>query len=189
MDKSNKKKIIISVTSIIALVIVVASATYAWWVWQSNSANDVTINLTGSSVITFVGGTDISGTLIPVVNKNDSYVSKEFYVNPSSANLSFNLYLKLTSFPSALAHQSFKWELYLQAIPLANGNFASTSQGDVITLGENMDTGSAGTTTNYHLDFWIDGGNFDNPAGMAGQMFYFDLYATGSDSSLVDIDS
>ena len=186
MDKSNKKKIIISVTSIIALVIVVASATYAWWVWQSNSANDVTINLTGSSVVTFHGGTDVSGTLTPVKNMFNSYVMKEISVVSTTEGNSYTLYLQLTTLPTALKSESFLWELKSGSLTYGSGNFSSYSQGDTITIYEGQ---ALLVQRDLYLYFWIDGKNFDNPAAMAGQSFYFNLYATGSDSSLVDVDN
>ena len=188
MDKSNKKKIIISVISIIALVVVVASATYAWWVWQSDSEDDVTINLTSSSIVTFYGGTDISGTLIPVKKRSDSEVVKNISVSSSSGGDSFTLYLHLTSLPSALKSESFLWELKRGNSVVNSGNFSSYSQGDTINLGGGM-TSDHDILTNFSLYFWIDGKNFDNPATMAGQTFYFNLYATGSDASLNDVDS
>ncbi len=65
MSNSNKSKIIISVIGVISLVIIVGASTYAWFKWRTTQEQTVNVNLTATSVITFVGGSHINGYLDP----------------------------------------------------------------------------------------------------------------------------
>ena len=181
MKKNDKNKIVISVVGIISLVIVVATATYAWYVWHSSSSQNVNINLTASSTITFYGGTDIEGILEPVYDKEDGIV-KTIRISSNATGDEFSLYLKLNTLPSDLEDASFKWAIYKGNQLINNGDFGGTAQGDVVTLLTDEEI-STDEYDEYTLYLWLDA-NEDNDYSMSGQTVDFDLYATGNSGVL-----
>ena len=97
-----KKKKIITILSLSVLpLLVVAAGTYAWYIWQTNNTQNISISLTASSTITFNGGTDIVGQLEPVLDKEDGIVKTISITSDASGN-SFNLNMKINSLPSEL---------------------------------------------------------------------------------------
>ena len=62
--KSNKGLII----GIIGLIVVMIGGTYAYYRWSSTSNINISVGIEGSTV-TFNGGTNITGVLIPTSSK------------------------------------------------------------------------------------------------------------------------
>ena len=76
--------------------------------------------------------------MIPVLTKEDGTI-KEIEVKKNSTcnrDVTMNLYLELTTFPTELSDSSFKYELYKnsETMAIASGNFANKKEGDTITL-------------------------------------------------------
>ena len=64
--KNNKGLII----GIIGLIIVMIGGTYAYYRWNSTSNINVSVKISGNTV-TFVGGSNVTGTLTPVDSKEE----------------------------------------------------------------------------------------------------------------------
>jgi hypothetical protein len=88
---------------------------------------------------------------------------------------------KLKSFKtSGLKDKSLVWELYEGSTKVGNGNFASATQGSVITLASNRAINATAKT--YKLYIWIDGQQA-NPSGMMNQAYEFVLSANATDQA------
>ena len=181
----NKKKNIIYLIIFIVLLFLVVGATYTWFKWRSSNNTNVriTINNTSDLVITFDGGSNVTGALEPTLTKEEGIV-KNFSASTNGLDVPMNIWLKLNTLPDALKDSTFKWELYRDSVYLNGGSF-NVSEITTRTSGNTTDynlinnniVGS--TTANYTLYLWIDG-NVNNNIDMASKSFDFDLYATVS---------
>ena len=174
----NKYKLYM-ILGIIVLVLSVGSS-FAYYIWKSTSNALVNLNVC-TPTITFAGGSTINGVdMIPVLTKEDGTI-KEIEVKKNSTcnrDVTMNLYLELTTFPTELSDSSFKYELYKnsETMAIASGNFANKKEGDTITLLSNQILNTSKDT--YTLYIYIDG-NVDNPGTMAGKNFLFKLWGSG----------
>ena len=174
----NKYKLYM-ILGIIVLVLSVGSS-FAYYIWKSTSNALVSLNVC-TPTITFAGGSTINGVdMIPVLTKEDGTI-KEIEVKKNSTcnrDVTMNLYLELTTFPTELSDSSFKYELYKnsETMAIASGNFANKKEGDTITLLSNQILNTSKDT--YTLYIYIDG-NVDNPGTMAGKNFLFKLWGSG----------
>ena len=174
----NKYKLYM-ILGIIVLVLSVSSS-FAYYVWKSSTNALVSLNVC-TPTITFAGGSTINGTdMIPVLTKEEGTI-KDIEVKKNSTcnrDVTMNLYLELTTFPTELSDSSFKYELYKNSdsTPIASGNFSNKEQGNTITLLSNQILNTSKDT--YTLYIYIDG-NVDNPSTMAGKNFLFKLWGSG----------
>ena len=174
--KKYKLYIIIGVSILILLV----GGTLAYYTWKSTS-NAVVNAEVCTPTVTFAGGSTINGVdMIPVLTKEDGTI-KEIEVKKNSTcnrDVTMNLYLELTTFPTELSDSSFKYELYKnsETMAIASGNFSNKEQGNTITLLSNQILNTSKDT--YTLYIYIDG-NVDNPSTMAGKNFLFKLWGSG----------
>ena len=174
----NKYKLYM-ILGIIVLVLSVSSS-FAYYVWKSSTNALVSLNVC-TPTITFAGGSTINGTdMIPVLTKEEGTI-KDIEVKKNSTcnrDLTMNLYLELTTFPTELAESSFVYELYKnsETMAIASGNFSNKEQGNTITLLSNQILNTSKDT--YTLYIYIDG-NVDNPGTMAGKNFLFKLWGSG----------
>ena len=174
----NKYKLYM-ILGIIVLVLSVSSS-FAYYVWKSTSNAVVSLNVC-TPTITFAGGSTINGVdMIPVLTKEEGTI-KDIEVKKNSTcnrDVTMNLYLELTTFPTELAESSFVYELYKnsETMAIASGNFANKKEGDTITLLSNQILNTSKDT--YTLYIYIDG-NVDNPSTMAGKNFLFKLWGSG----------
>ena len=174
----NKYKLymIIGISSLVLSI----GTTFAYYIWKSSTNAIVNLNIC-TPTITFAGGSTINGVdMIPVLTKEDGTI-KEIEVKKNSTcnrDVTMNLYLELTTFPTELSDSSFKYELYKnsETMAIASGNFANKKEGDTITLLSNQILNTSKDT--YTLYIYIDG-NVDNPATMAGKNFLFKLWGSG----------
>ena len=183
----NKKKIIVYLIIFLVVIILVAGATYTWFKWRSSNNTNVriTINNTSDLVITFDGGSNVTGALEPTLTKEEGIV-KDFSASTNGLDVPMNIWLKFNTLPDALKDSTFKWELYRDSVYLNSGSFSS-SEITTRTSGNTTDynlinnniVGS--TTANYTLYLWIDG-NVNNNIDMADKLFDFDLYVTVTSS-------
>ena len=197
---NNKKKIFISVVIVLILCAIVVSATYAVYRWRSTYGLNVNITVNDNIVITFNGGTNITGRLIPTDTSKDmdKVIVKEMIIKSNlPTDGTYNLYLKTNELPSAIQDESFKWVLTDCGLTNSNcngdinisGNFSASSMseyrdettGDLLLL----DSSNIPFRKKLHLYLylWIDG-TVDNDISMGGNHIDFDLYATGTDGSL-----
>ena len=190
-QKTKTYGIILGVVLFIALV---AGLTYAYYKWTSTEDINVSVVVEGNTV-TFVGGTNITGTLIPTATKEEG-ISKEVTVSASETGSVMSLFLDLTTMPADLKETTFEWEIYKnsETTPVNSGNFGvynastnakgttyATSGTTTITLLNGVDVNT--TTDKYTLYLWFNG-NTDNPSTMQNQTLSFDLYATGEGATI-----
>ena len=174
----NKYKLYM-ILGIIVLVLSVGSS-FAYYVWKSSTNALVSLNVC-TPTITFAGGSTINGVdMIPVLTKEEGTI-KDIEVKKNSTcnrDVTMNLYLELTTFPTELAESSFVYELYKnsETMAIASGNFSNKEQGNTITLLSNQILNTSKDT--YTLYIYIDG-NVDNPGTMAGKNFLFKLWGSG----------
>ena len=174
----NKYKLymIIGISSLVLSI----GTTFAYYIWKSSTNAIVNLNIC-TPTITFAGGSTINGVdMIPVLTKEDGTI-KEIEVKKNSTcnrDVTMNLYLELTTFPTELADSSFVYELYKnsETMAIASGNFSNKKEGDTITLLSNQILNTSKDT--YTLYIYIDG-NVDNPGTMAGKNFLFKLWGSG----------
>ena len=174
----NKYKLYM-ILGIVVLVLSVGSS-FAYYIWKSTSNALVSLNVC-TPTITFAGGSTINGVdMIPVLTKEEGTI-KDIEVKKNSTcnrDVTMNLYLELTTFPTELADSSFVYELYKnsETMAIASGNFSNKKEGDTITLLSNQILNTSKDT--YTLYIYIDG-NVDNPGTMAGKNFLFKLWGSG----------
>ena len=174
----NKYKLymIIGISSLVLSI----GTTFAYYIWKSSTNAIVNLNIC-TPTITFAGGSTINGVdMIPVLTKEEGTI-KDIEVKKNSTcnrDVTMNLYLELTTFPTELSDSSFKYELYKnsETMAIASGNFANKKEGDTITLLSNQILNTSKDT--YTLYIYIDG-NVDNPGTMAGKNFLFKLWGSG----------
>ena len=174
----NKYKLYM-ILGIIVLVLSVGSS-FAYYIWKSSTNALVNLNVC-TPTVTFAGGSTINGVdIVPVLTKEEGTI-KDIEVKKNSTcnrDVTMNLYLELTTFPTELSDSSFKYELYKnsETTAIASGNFANKKEGDTITLLSNQILNTSKDT--YTLYIYIDG-NVDNPGTMAGKNFLFKLWGSG----------
>ncbi len=188
--KNNKGLII----GIIGLIIVMIGGTYAYYRWNSTSNINVSVKISGNTV-TFVGGSNVTGTLTPVDSKEEG-IKKDITVKASEAGSTMSLYMDLTTMPNELKEESFVYELYYNDTTLVKkGNFkaynaSSNASGityassGVTTLTLFTDRVVNTTTDKYTLYLWFNGKDYTNPNTMQNKTLSFDLYATGKNATL-----
>ena len=174
----NKYKLYM-ILGIVVLVLSVSSS-FAYYIWKNSTNALVSLNVC-TPTITFAGGSTINGVdMIPVLTKEEGTI-KDIEVKKNSTcnrDVTMNLYLELTTFPTELAESSFVYELYKnsETMAIASGNFSNKEQGNTITLLSNQILNTSKDT--YTLYIYIDG-NVDNPGTMAGKNFLFKLWGAG----------
>ena len=188
--KNNKGLII----GIIGLIIVMIGGTYAYYRWNSTSNINVSVKISGNTV-TFVGGSNVTGTLTPVDSKEEG-IKKDITVKANEAGSTMSLYMDLTTMPNELKEESFVYELYYNDTTLVKkGNFkaynaSSNASGityassGVTTLTLFTDRNVNTTTDKYTLYLWFNGKDYTNPNTMQSKKLSFDLYATGENAVL-----
>ena len=174
----NKYKLYM-ILGIIVLVLSVGGS-FAYYIWSSNT-NAIVNTEVCTPTVTFAGGSTINGVdIVPVLTKEEGTI-KDIEVKKNSTcnrDVTMNLYLELTTFPTELAESSFVYELYKnsETMAIASGNFSNKEQGNTITLLSNQILNTSKDT--YTLYIYIDG-NVDNPSTMAGKNFLFKLWGSG----------
>ena len=164
----------------VSILILSVGGTLAYYIWSSNT-NAIVNTEVCTPTITFAGGSTINGVdIVPVLTKEEGTI-KDIEVKKNSTcnrDVTMNLYLELTTFPTELSDSSFKYELYKnsETMAIASGNFANKKEGDTITLLSNQILNTSKDT--YTLYIYIDG-NVDNPGTMAGKNFLFKLWGSG----------
>ena len=164
----------------VSILILSVGGTLAYYIWSSNT-NAIVNTEVCTPTVTFAGGSTINGVdMIPVLTKEEGTI-KDIEVKKNSTcnrDVTMNLYLELTTFPTELSDSSFKYELYKnsETTAIASGNFSNKEQGNTITLLSNQILNTSKDT--YTLYIYIDG-NVDNPSTMAGKNFLFKLWGSG----------
>lgn len=171
--KKYKLYIILGISTLILLI----GTTIAWYVWESTNNDEINLEVC-TPTITFVGGSTINGTdMIPVSDKENG-IKKEIEVainNNCNTNVTMYLDLELTTLPTALADETFVYELYRGSTQVKTGNFENKVQGNTISLLSETTITDGDTFTLY---IYIDGTK-DNSSEMANKSFTFNLFGYG----------
>ena len=187
-----KKELVISL--IVVVICLVLGVTFAYYRWASTENINVSVQVEGSTV-TYVGGDNITGTLIPTATKEEG-IKKDVTVVADSEGSTMSLFLDLTTMPNELKEVSFEWEVYYNDSTLVNeGNFGvynsssnpngttyASSGTTTITLFENREVHT--TLDKYTLYLWFNGKDYTNPNTMQNKTLSYDLYATGDNATL-----
>ena len=156
-----------------SILILLIGITTAWFTWQSEVDTSVTFEVSGLNITST--NTNITGTLYPTMDKNNGVV-EEFTIkqnNDISTPVCANITLTLTTLPTELNHESFRYKIYNGTSLVGSGNFANTLEGETITIATSQPITT--TLSTYKLYIWIDGENYDNPLSMGGKSFLFKL--------------
>ena len=185
---NNKYKMFMIFSIVVLVITIIVSTTYAYYVWTTEGSNVTKIVFgVNTATVTFDGGSDITGNLKPVSNKNKG-LSKTIKVKANASGLVFNLYLDMTSLDTNLKHESFKYELYKGTTKVKEGDFSSTYlNSNTTTCTKNNTThitlltneSISTSNTEYTLYIWVDGANYTNPSTMMNKSFLFKLHADG----------
>ena len=85
---------------VIALLLLMIGGTYAYYKWSSTENINVNVKIEGGSV-TFNGGSNITGVLIPTATKEGG-IKKDITVKADTVGATMNLYMDLTTMPTEL---------------------------------------------------------------------------------------
>lgn len=153
----DNKKIFGAIIGVIAFIAVIAGATYAWFTWSSG--NTELSGTTGCFNIIYDKGTDISGSLVPSVDKSGGLsTSVKINIDPS-CTITGTATLKLTTNNTStipLSAGAVKWELYDGDTQLKTGS---------VTAAGTLDLGTVALTTTaktYTFYVWLDGAIANN---------------------------
>jgi len=188
----NKKGLILGL--IVVVLSLVGGITFAYYRWVSEENINISVQVEGSTV-TYVGGDNITGTLIPTATKEEG-IKKDVTVRADAAGSTMSLFLELTTMHDDLKEKSFEWEVYYNDTTLVDkGNFGvynassnpngityATSGVTTLTLFENRNVNT--TIDKYTLYLWFNGKDYVNPNRMQNQTVSFNLYATGENATL-----
>ncbi len=173
-----EKRIIYLIMGVCSISILLIGITTAWFTWQSEVDTSVTFEVSGLNITS--SNTEITGTLYPTMDKNNGLV-EEFTIkqnNDISTPVCANITLTLTTLPTELNHESFRYKIYNGTSLVGSGNFANTLEGETITIATSQPITT--TVSTYKLYIWIDGENYNNPLSMGGKTFLFKLGITAN---------
>ena len=181
---SLKKRFVLSIIGVFLLIMLVGTATYAWFKWRSTAQENVNVNLTVTSVITFIGGPDINGYLDPAY----SYLGgtrKDVKITSELPGSTFNLYMKINKLPDELKEDFFLWAIYKGNEYIEGGNFDNSNAGDNVTLLLDREI-PVDTYDTYSLYLWLDAEE-DYDSSIANKIVDFSLYATGNNGAVNEV--
>ena len=173
-----EKRIIYLIMGVSSILILLIGITTAWFTWQSETNTNVTFEVSGLNITST--NTNITGTLYPTMDKNNGLV-EEFTIkqnNNIATPVCANITLTLTTLPTELNHESFRYKIYNGTNLVGSGNFANTLEGETITIATSQPITT--TVSTYKLYIWIDGENYNNPLSMGGKTFLFKLGITAN---------
>ena len=146
---------------VIALLLLMIGGTYAYYKWSSTENINVNVKIEGGSV-TFNGGSNITGVLIPTATKEGG-IKKDITVKADTVGATMNLYMDLTTMPTELKEKSFEYELYYNDSTLVTkGNFKDITYASsgTTTLTLFTDRVVNTTTDKYTLYLWFNGKDY-----------------------------
>ena len=178
----NKKTFI--VCSLIVLTGLIIAGTYALFQWNTTTDEETILKVTvqGADII-YEGGTDITGfNLNPTATKEEGVLKElSLSLGNSTINVCADINLELTTLPTGLLHESFRYEIYKNNTLIGEGNFSDKYEGQTIKLATSHPVTSNVDT--YKIYLWIDGENYNNPSEMQGQDFSFKINVNAVDGA------
>ncbi len=182
---NKRKRILLSLSGMFLATVMLGTGTYAWFKWRSTAEQNVNVNLTASSTITFIGGTDIVGELEPVLNKEDGTLKKIEITSDTPGNR-FSLYMKINSLPDELKNSTFLWAIYKGDEYIDGDSFENYNNNDNIVLLNDVQISSE-SKDEYNIYYWIDGSVVNNN-NMMNKTVNLSLYATGESGAINEIE-
>ena len=163
-------KYIIPVLIVISVILVIIGSTFAYWNWQSTSAQKTNITFTTGANFSCSadGGGSITNTnyFVPTDCTNTTYAIKREITtnitNSGSNPVYMDMWLNVDDIDTGLSNsQNFKYALTNSSSScttgvIAQGNFYGKTDGDTIQLLDDVST--AGT---YYLYVWLDSAETD----------------------------
>jgi len=178
----NKKTFI--VFSLIVLTGLIIAGTYALFQWNTTTEEETILKVTvqGADII-YEGGTDITGfNLNPTASKEEGVLKElNLSLGNSTINVCADINLELTTLPTGLLHESFRYEIYKNDTLIGEGDFSDKYEGQTIKLATSHPVTSNVDT--YKIYLWIDGENYNNPSEMQGQDFSFKINVNAVDGA------
>jgi len=178
----NRKTII--VCSLIILTGLIIAGTYSLFQWNSSTEEETILKVTvqGADII-YDGEEDITGAnLVPTRTKEEGIVKiVTLSLGNSTINVCADINLELTTLPSGLLHESFKYEIYKNDTLIGEGDFSDKYEGQTIKLATSHPVTSNVDT--YKIYLWIDGENYNNPVSMQNQNFLFKINVNAVDGA------
>jgi len=177
----SKKTIIIS--SVVICISLVIGLSFAYFSWRSDvdEKTDVRVVVEGLD-ITYNGGDDITNAkLNPTLTKNEG-IEKKLTIslaNTLNNSVCADFKLELTTLPTELQYESFRYEFYKGSELLNEGGMNDKNEGDIITLAEKQTV--TDVVDEYTLYLWING-NMETPNVMMNKSFSFKISALASDN-------
>lgn len=185
MEGNVKKSILLSLGFVMILFLIIGTGTYAWFKWSSTASENVNVQLTADTVITFNGGTAITGNFMPVLNKEDGII-KTISITSATAGNTFSLYMNIDLLPEEFKSTSVLWAIYKDNVYINGDTFENYETGDTdIVLFEDAVVPSSSTDV-YTIYYWIDG-SVINSADMMNKKVKLTLYATGSNGAINEL--
>ena len=184
----NKSKFIIIIS--IFIILIGLLSTFAYFTWKSTN-NDISFTVNGT-IVELNDGKDITGAnLMPTLKYTSTgNINKPIKIRlkeETTDTVTVTMNLKINTIDAGLKDASFKYTLVNGSTIVKEGNFASASAGDTITLATLTNTSTTNklttTASTYNLYIWIDG-TMDNPNTMQSKSFDFSLDITGTNSSM-----
>ena len=180
MKNNNGKTLALSLAAAIAIIGIVAGATYAF-VTASATAVNVTQIKAGNLTMTVSGGGNANVSFMPTTCTNPTYAIKKTIVasavNTSGGSVSFTLGLNPTKLDAGLKIANMKWALTTASNScttgvVATGDFSKATQGTAFNMVSNDkagitqdETDKTKFTKTYYLYIWLDSAQSANVTG------------------------
>lgn len=181
------RKAINVIVLVMAIFVIVAGATFAWFGWNSSNDTETGVGFTVGGLGTCIEPTTEflhSPDLVPTTDRSLGYVVTVNLVENCAAYDFLYATFTLTPrmLPDELKNASFKYE-FVKVVNLANvniqggtGDFSSAAVDTPITLATDQVVSGK-----YRLFLWIDGNVTDSsgftPSNMQNQHYLLDLHA------------
>lgn len=167
--KLNNKFIIIGI-SILLILLVGTTGTYAWLTWSSKPSPVLTMTIGELVDVTFNNGPELKTSLAPVFSYYDgeSMNISIKHKGISKDIIGHSIRLNITNIPNELKDKSFKYRLVSNNGEFVEGDFSTADSGTSITLVDGKSIIS--DLTNYTFYLYIDS-NMENNSNMVEKNF------------------
>lgn len=180
METNKGKTLVLSIVGVIATIVIVAGATYAF-ITASATAVNITQLKSGNLTMTVSGGGDTDVSFMPSTCTDANHAIKKEIVaesiNTSGGSVSFTLGLNPTRLDTGLKISNLKWALTTSSEScttdvVASGDFSTVTQGTEFTMIANDSVGiirdtndTSKFTKTYYLYIWLDSSQVANVDG------------------------
>ena len=161
----NNKKIVISLTITLVLLLAVG-ATYAWWVWNSSDNTSVTIQIGNVASFYFPNGNSVDADITPIYNSCSEGLSIPFGVtndyDATNKLMIMHVYFDIDYLPVEFQTTALKYQLLQEGTVIAEGNFSTYVEGDTVTVDDYIVVPAGSSTFTFYI--CLDGNDENVPA-------------------------